>query len=89
MYVTQKRLLALDMSLKLLDCCMGWGVFTKQMQKCFIYLEATFLAALIIWNTTNSKDVVKKATELPKYYQNSQVPKLWLWHISQLGAPQS
>lgn len=56
---------------------MGWGVFTKQMQKHFIYLEAPFWAAWIIWNTPNNKDVVKTATELPKYYQN-QVPKLWL-----------
>lgn len=74
MYITQKKLTGLSHELKSVRCCMGWGVFTKQMQKRFIYLEATFLVALIIWNTTNSKDVVKTANELPKYHQTPKYP---------------
>ena len=42
--------------------------------KVFHFLEGTFLAALMIWNTANNKHVIKTAIELPKYYQNSKLP---------------
>lgn len=71
-----KDVLGLCHELKTVRCSTGgrWGVVIKQVQKCFIYLEATFLGGSVIWNIAKNKIKVKTATKLPKCDQKSEYP---------------